>query len=154
MIPAPKIKWQQLPGLKLQAYVDEVGARGFERGLREDDMEPIQKTMSFLNESKDLVAMIPIDSGDREKLDKSMSAILKFAAGIPCPLVPFASTSLKKYKLGKAIKIKVLEPVNVDPKIKRDARHAMASDLVDQILAVKSELEVKEEEPTPSPQPV
>jgi len=42
MIPAPKIKWQQLPGLKLQAYVDEVGARGFERGLREDDMDPIQ----------------------------------------------------------------------------------------------------------------
>ena len=42
MTPAPKIKWQRLPGLKLQAYVDEVGARGFERGLREDDMDPIQ----------------------------------------------------------------------------------------------------------------
>jgi hypothetical protein len=38
----PKIKWQRLPGLKLQAYTDEVGPRGFERGLNEDDMDPIQ----------------------------------------------------------------------------------------------------------------
>jgi hypothetical protein len=38
----PKIKWQRLPGLKLQAYTDEVGPRGFERGLREDDMDPVQ----------------------------------------------------------------------------------------------------------------
>ena len=39
----PKIKWQRLPGLKLQAYVDEIGARGFERGLRETDMDPVQE---------------------------------------------------------------------------------------------------------------
>jgi hypothetical protein len=38
----PKIKWQRLPGLKLQAYTDDVGPRGFERGLNEDDMDPIQ----------------------------------------------------------------------------------------------------------------
>jgi len=38
----PKIKWQRLPGLKLQAYTDEVGPRGFERGLNESDMDPIQ----------------------------------------------------------------------------------------------------------------
>ena len=38
----PKIKWQQLPGLKLQAYTDDVGPRGFERGLNESDMDPIQ----------------------------------------------------------------------------------------------------------------
>ena len=38
----PKIKWQRLPGLKLQAYVDEIQPRGFERGLREDDMDPVQ----------------------------------------------------------------------------------------------------------------
>ena len=37
-----KIKWQQLPGNKLRAYVDEVAPRGFERGLRESDMDPIQ----------------------------------------------------------------------------------------------------------------
>jgi hypothetical protein len=42
VVPTPTIKWQQLPGLKLQAYVDEIGARGFERGLRETDMDPIQ----------------------------------------------------------------------------------------------------------------
>ena len=77
-----------------------------------------------------------------------MSAILKFAAGIPCPLVPFASTSLKKYKLGKSIKIRVLTPVEVNPKIKRDERHAMASQLVDTILAMKAELEEeKDKEP-------
>ena len=39
----PKIKWQRLPGLKLQAYTDEVGPRGFERGLNESDMDPVQK---------------------------------------------------------------------------------------------------------------
>ena len=38
----PKIKWQRLPGLKLQAYVDDIEARGFERGLNESDMDPIQ----------------------------------------------------------------------------------------------------------------
>lgn len=38
----PKIKWQHLPGLRLQAYVDDIQPRGFERGLREDDMDPIQ----------------------------------------------------------------------------------------------------------------
>ena len=39
----PKIKWQRLPGLKLQAYVDEIQPRGFERGLRESDMDPVQE---------------------------------------------------------------------------------------------------------------
>ena len=38
----PKIKWQRLPGLKLQAYTDDVAPRGFERGLHEADMDPIQ----------------------------------------------------------------------------------------------------------------
>jgi hypothetical protein len=38
----PKIKWQRLPGLKLQAYTDDVAPRGFERGLSEMDMDPIQ----------------------------------------------------------------------------------------------------------------
>jgi len=38
----PKIKWQRLPGLKLQAYTDDVGPRGFERGLNESDMDPVQ----------------------------------------------------------------------------------------------------------------
>jgi len=38
----PKIKWQRLPGLKLQAYVDDVAPRGFERGLNESDLDPVQ----------------------------------------------------------------------------------------------------------------
>lgn len=38
----PIIKWQRLPGLKLQAYTDDVAPRGFERGLNETDMDPIQ----------------------------------------------------------------------------------------------------------------
>ena len=42
MMPTPKIKWQRLPGLRLRAYVDDIQPRGFERGLREDDMDPIQ----------------------------------------------------------------------------------------------------------------
>ena len=39
----PKIKWQRLPGLKLQAYTDDVAPRGFERGLNEGDMDPVQE---------------------------------------------------------------------------------------------------------------
>jgi len=42
LVIAPKIKWQRLPGLKLQAYTDDVGPRGFERGLNESDMDPVQ----------------------------------------------------------------------------------------------------------------
>ena len=43
MMPQPKIKWQRLPGLKLQAYTDDVAPRGFERGLNETDMDPVQE---------------------------------------------------------------------------------------------------------------
>jgi hypothetical protein len=39
----PKIEWQRLPGLKLQAYVSDIEPRGFERGLRETDMDPVQE---------------------------------------------------------------------------------------------------------------
>jgi hypothetical protein len=42
MMYTPTIKWQRLPGLKLQAYTDQVGPRGFERGLNESDMDPVQ----------------------------------------------------------------------------------------------------------------
>jgi hypothetical protein len=38
----PKISWQQLPGRKLKAYVD-VQPRGFERGLRDSDMDEVQQ---------------------------------------------------------------------------------------------------------------
>ena len=39
----PKIKWQRLPGLKLQAYVDDVRPENRPgRGLQETDMDPIQ----------------------------------------------------------------------------------------------------------------
>jgi len=38
----PKIKWQRLPGFKLQAFTDDVAPRGFERGLNESDMYPVQ----------------------------------------------------------------------------------------------------------------
>jgi hypothetical protein len=45
----PKIKWQRLPGLKLQAYTDDVAPRGFERGLSEMDMDPIQEWSTECN---------------------------------------------------------------------------------------------------------
>jgi hypothetical protein len=38
MAPAPTIKWQRLPGLKLKAYHD--GSANF--GFSEEDMDPIQ----------------------------------------------------------------------------------------------------------------
>ena len=41
--PMPKIKWQRLPGLKLQAYVDDIRPENRPgRGLQETDMDPIQ----------------------------------------------------------------------------------------------------------------
>jgi len=39
---SPIIRWQQLPGRKLKAYA-EVGPRGFERGLRDGDMDEVQQ---------------------------------------------------------------------------------------------------------------
>ena len=39
----PKIKWQRLPGLKLQAYVDDIRPENRPtHGLRETDMDPVQ----------------------------------------------------------------------------------------------------------------
>lgn len=38
----PIIRWQKLPGRKLKAYA-EVGPRGFERGLRDTDMDEVQQ---------------------------------------------------------------------------------------------------------------
>ena len=38
-----KIQWKRLPGFKLQAYVEDVAPRGFEIGIRERDMDPIQE---------------------------------------------------------------------------------------------------------------
>lgn len=42
MRPIPKIKWKRLPGTRLQAYTDDIQPKGFEVGLRETDMDPIQ----------------------------------------------------------------------------------------------------------------
>ena len=42
MVLDPKIKWQRLPGLKLQAYADDISSRGFGRGLNESDMDSVQ----------------------------------------------------------------------------------------------------------------
>jgi 1-acyl-sn-glycerol-3-phosphate acyltransferase len=136
------------PGLK--PLLEAIGA--FRSTTSQDDMEPVQKTMQFLNVDKDLVAMIPLDSGDREKLDKSISGVLKFAAGIPCPIIIYASTPLKTFKLGKSINIKVAEPITVKSNIKREERHVLAAQIVDKILAMKKELaERKDEEAATGP---
>ena len=42
MRPVPKLKWKRLPGTRLQAYTDDIQPRGFEVGLRESDMDPVQ----------------------------------------------------------------------------------------------------------------
>lgn len=36
------IRWRQLPGRKIQSYA-EVGPQGFERGLRDSDMDEVQQ---------------------------------------------------------------------------------------------------------------
>jgi hypothetical protein len=39
----PEIKWQRLPGLKLQAYVDDIRPENRPgHGLKETDMDPVQ----------------------------------------------------------------------------------------------------------------
>ncbi|MEX2719612.1 MAG: lysophospholipid acyltransferase family protein [Candidatus Sigynarchaeota archaeon] len=137
------VKMFETPGLK--PLLDAIGA--FRSTTSQDDMEPIQKTIEFLNQDKDLVAMIPLDNGERERLDKSISGVLKFAAGIPCPVIIYAATPLKGFKLGKSIHFKVAEPISVKPNIKREERHELAAKIVDQILAMKKEIaEAKDEE--------
>ncbi len=139
MVPA---KMFNTPGLK--PILESVGA--YRSTESQDDMEPVQRTVEFLTKDKDLVAMIPIDNGDREASVKQMAGILKFCAGVPCPLVPFASTSLNKFKLGKTISIKVLDPVEVKSNIKRDERYELAGKIVDSIMAEKAQLEQEREE--------
>jgi 1-acyl-sn-glycerol-3-phosphate acyltransferase len=137
------VKMFKTPGLK--PLLDAIGA--FRSTESQDDMEPIQKTIEFLNKDKDLVAMIPLDSGEREKLDKSISGVLKFAAGIPCPVIIYAATPLKSFKLGKSIHFKVAPPITVKANIKREERHELAIKIVDQILQMKKEIgEIKDEE--------
>lgn len=142
------VKMFETPGLK--PLLDAIGA--FRSTTSQDDMEPIQKTIEFLNKDKDLVAMVPLDSGERERLDKSISGVLKFAAGIPCPVIIYAATPLKNFKLGKSIHFKVAEPITVKANIKRDERHALAMQIVDKILAMKREIaEIKDEESSSAP---
>ena len=43
MQPTPKIIWHQLPGRKLKATWTPSDGRRFEMGLKESDMDPIQK---------------------------------------------------------------------------------------------------------------
>jgi 1-acyl-sn-glycerol-3-phosphate acyltransferase len=133
MVPA---KMFSTPGL--EPLLEAIGA--YRSTESQDDMEPVQRTIQFLNTDKDLVAMIPLDTGDPERVLKSVAGVLKFAAGIPCPIVPFATTSLKGFKLGGSIGIKVGLPIEVPSNIKKDARYEMAQQLVDQIAAMKAEL--------------
>jgi 1-acyl-sn-glycerol-3-phosphate acyltransferase len=142
------VKMFSTPGLK--PLLDAIGA--FRSTTSQDDMEPIQKTIEFLNQDKDLVAMIPLDNGERERLDKSISGVLKFAAGIPCPVIVYAATPLKSFKLGKTLHFKVAEPITVKANIKREERHTLATQIVDKILAMKKEIaEIKDEESSTAP---
>lgn len=138
MVPA---KFFETPGL--QPMLEAIGA--YRSTKNKEDMEPVQKTVQFLTKEKDLVAMVPIDTGERERLDKTFAGILKFAAGVPCQLIPYASTSMKNFKLGGTIKIKVGEPIEVAGNIKRDARYKLAAEIVDKIMAMKQEIDAPEE---------
>lgn len=137
MVPA---KLFETPGLK--PVLEAIGA--YRSTTSQEDMEPVQKTIEFLTQHKDLVAMVPIDTGEQVRLEKSISGVLKFAAGVPCPVVPYASSSLKRYKLGKEIRLKVAPAVEVKRNIKREDRHALAVTLIEQIMAMKAELDARE----------
>ena len=88
--------------------------------------------------------MIPIDNGERIRLEKSIAGVLKFAAGVPCPVVLYASSSLKNYKLGREIRLKVAPPIEVKRNIKREERQALAISMIEQIMAMKAELDARE----------
>lgn len=132
-------KMFETPGIK--PLLESISA--FRSTKSKDDMEPIQNVIKYLNEDKELVAMIPVDDGNKEALVKQFAGILKFAAGVPCEIIPYATTSLKDFKLGGVMGVEVAEPIGVDKRIKREERYRLAEEIVDKILAMKSALKEK-----------
>ncbi|MFX0098119.1 MAG: lysophospholipid acyltransferase family protein [Candidatus Hodarchaeota archaeon] len=136
-------KMFQTPGLK--PLLESIGA--YRSTKDKDDMEPIQQTLHLLNEKQDLVAMIPIDDGEREKLVKTFGGgIVKIASGVGVPIIPYVSTPLKYFKLGKEMKFNIGEPIMVKSRLSRDERYAIANDMVDKLLKMKEDLRDKPEE--------
>ncbi|MHA1791516.1 MAG: lysophospholipid acyltransferase family protein [Promethearchaeota archaeon] len=137
MFPA---KFFETPGLK--HLLDSIGA--FRGTKSKDDLEPIQKVMEFINKKKELVAMVPVDDGERDKLVKQVAGIIKFAAGLPTQIIPYASSSIKHYSLGKHINFIVAKPIDVKKNISRDERYKLAEEIVSKIMEMKETIKEKE----------
>ncbi len=145
---SPKIMKHQVAGPLLKS----LGA--FRSTLNKDDNEPIEKVFEYLNEKGDLVAMTPEAKMDREKQVKTMASIIKFAAGVPAPIIPLAVVSepTKLFNLipSKGIKVKVGAPIPVEKSMNRDKnrdkRYELAEGIVKIIESLKSSQEKKTDE--------
>lgn len=136
-------KMFETPGLK--PLLESIGA--YRSTKDKEDIEPIQQTLHLLNEKQDLVAMIPVDDGERDKLVKTFGAgIVKIASGVGVPVIPYVSTPLKHFKLGGELKFNVGEPIIIKSKLSRDERYSIANDMVDKLLRMKEELRDSPEE--------
>ena len=123
---------------------------GMYRSTRDkEDMEPVEKTLHYLNEESALVAMTPEAKLEPEIQVKTLASIIKFAIAGSAPIIPIAIKGTKSLGWKKPLSVKVGSPIAIPPDLnrekKRDERYAKAKEIVDLINSMKESL-VQEEE--------
>jgi len=113
-----------------------------------DDLEPVQKTLHYLNEEAALVAMTPEAKLDPELQIKTVASIMKFAIVAKAPIIPVAISGTKSLGWKKQLLVKVGAPIPIPNELnrgkKKDERYAKAKEIVDTILSMKDSLAQKE----------
>jgi 1-acyl-sn-glycerol-3-phosphate acyltransferase len=116
--------------------------------IDKDDMEPVQKTMHYLNEEAALVAMTPEEKLEPEVQVKTLASIIKFAIAGGAPIIPVAIHGTKSLGWKKPLLIKVGTPIPIPAELnrekKRDERYAKAKEIVDLIHSMKESLSTEE----------
>lgn len=114
-----------------------------------DDMEPVEKTMHYLNEEAALVAMTPEAKLEPEMQVKTLASIIKFAIAGNAPIIPIAIKGTKSLGWKKPLSVKVGAPIPIPADLnrekKRDERYAKAKEIVDLINSMKDSLAHEEE---------
>lgn len=109
-----------------------------------DDMEPVERTLRYLNEEGALVAMTPEAKLDQEVQVKTVASILKFAIAANAPIIPIAIYGTRSPGWKKPLRVKVATPMPISAQLqrerKRDERYAKAKEIVDLIHQMKQEL--------------
>ncbi len=113
-----------------------------------DDMEPVTKTMHYLNEEAALVAMTPEAKAEPEVQVKTLASIIKFAIAGSAPIIPIAIKGTKSLGWKKPLSVKVGVPIPIPADLnrekKRDERYAKAKEIVDLINSMKDSLAQEE----------